>query len=129
MMLVQALTGDHNRSDFDCGRPELNDWLKSIARQHEHKGLSRTYVVTLAEEPARICGYYALTLAELENRHLPSKWQKNYPNASRVCALDGSPSTAPSKAVDLAPCCWWMPCTEPTAFTKKPAALDSLLTP
>lgn len=79
MMLVQALTGDHNRSDFDCGRPELNDWLKSIARQHQHKGLSRTYVVTLAEEPARICGYYALTLAELENRHLPSEWQKKLP--------------------------------------------------
>jgi len=31
------------------------------------------------EEPARICGYYALTLAELENRHLPEAWRKKLP--------------------------------------------------
>ena len=79
MMLVQALTGDHDRLDFDCGRQELNDWLKSVARQHQNKGLSRTYVATLAHEPTRICGYYALTLAELENRHLPVAWQKKMP--------------------------------------------------
>lgn len=27
----------------------------------------------------RICGYYALTLSELENRHLPEAWRKKLP--------------------------------------------------
>ena len=31
------------------------------------------------EEPAQLCGYYALTLTELENRHLPATWRKKLP--------------------------------------------------
>ncbi len=78
-MLVLPLTGSHDRQNFDCGRQELNDWLRQVARQHQDKGLSRTFVAVREEEPARICGYYALTLAELETRHLPAAWRKKLP--------------------------------------------------
>ena len=79
MMQVQALAGDHDRQGFDCGRRELNDWLRQVARQHQDKGLSKTFVAIREEAPTRICGYYALTLAELENRHLPEAWRKKLP--------------------------------------------------
>src|ERR1035437_7058889 len=78
-MQIQALTGSHDREGFDCGRPQLNDWLKQVARQHQDKGLSKTFVAALEEDPTRICGYYALTLAELESRHLPGAWRKKLP--------------------------------------------------
>jgi GNAT superfamily N-acetyltransferase len=78
-MLITPLTGDHDRQRFDSGRQELNDWLRQIARQHQDKGLSKTFVTTQDQEPVRIYGYYALTLAELENRHLPSAWRKKLP--------------------------------------------------
>lgn len=78
-MKVLPLTGSHDRQGFDCGRQELNDWLRQTARQHQEKGLSRTFVATLDEAPDCICGYYALTLAELENRHLPEDWRKKLP--------------------------------------------------
>lgn len=78
-MRLLPLTGSHDRQGFDCGRPELNDWLRQVARQHQDKGLSRTFVATLEEVPASICGYYALTLAELENRNLPEAWRKKLP--------------------------------------------------
>jgi ribosomal protein S18 acetylase RimI-like enzyme len=82
-MQVQPLTGSHDRQGFDCGRLELNDWLRQVARQHQDKGLSKTFAAVRADareaEPARICGYYALTLAELENRHLPEAWHKKLP--------------------------------------------------
>ena len=78
-MRVLPLTGSHDRQGFDCGRQELNDWLRQAARQHLDKGLSKTFVATHEEEPDRICGYYALTLAELENRHLPEAWRKKLP--------------------------------------------------
>jgi GNAT superfamily N-acetyltransferase len=78
-MQVLPLTGSHDRQSFDCGRQELNDWLRQVARQHQDKGLSRTFVAIREQEPARICGYYALTLAELENRHLPPAWRKKLP--------------------------------------------------
>jgi len=41
--------------------------------------LSKTFVAVREDEPTRICAYYALTLAELENRHLPDAWRKKLP--------------------------------------------------
>lgn len=78
-MQVLPLTGSHDRQAFDCGRPELDGWLRQVARQHQDKGLSKTFVAIREELPARICGYYALTLAELDNRHLPEAWRKKLP--------------------------------------------------
>jgi len=78
-MQVIPLAGNHDRQGFDCGRQELNDWLRQVARQHQDKGLSKTFVAIRDQEPARICAYYALTLAELENRHLPAAWRKKLP--------------------------------------------------
>lgn len=78
-MQVHPLTGSHDRQGFDCGRQELNDWLRQVARQHQDKGLSKTFVASLEDAPDRICGYYALTLAELENCHLPEAWRKKLP--------------------------------------------------
>ena len=78
-MQVLPLAGSHDRQGFDCGRQELNDWLRQVARQHQDKGLSKTFVAIREEAPECICGYYALMLAELENRHLPAAWRKKLP--------------------------------------------------
>ncbi|MDP2785241.1 MAG: GNAT family N-acetyltransferase [Sulfurimicrobium sp.] len=78
-MRVHPLTGSHDRRGFDCGRQELNGWLLQVARQHQDKGLSKTFVASLEDAPDRIRGYYALALAELENRHLPEAWRKKLP--------------------------------------------------
>jgi ribosomal protein S18 acetylase RimI-like enzyme len=78
-MQVLPLAGSHDRQGFDCGRLELNDWLRQVARQHQDKGLSKTFVAIREQDPARICGFYALTLAELEHRHLPEPWRKKLP--------------------------------------------------
>jgi len=79
MMRVLPLTGSHDRQDFDCGRQELNGWLRQVARQHQDKGLSKTFVAVREELPSRICGYYALTLVELDSHHLPECWRKKLP--------------------------------------------------
>lgn len=78
-MQIQPLTGSHDRQNLDCGRQELNDWLLRVARQHQEKGLSKTFVATSEQALERIYGYYALTLTELENRHLPEASRKKLP--------------------------------------------------
>lgn len=78
-MRLLPLTGSHDRQGFDCGRQELNDWLQKTARQHQEKGLSKTFVATLDDAPDCICGYYALTLVELESRTLSEAWRKKMP--------------------------------------------------
>lgn len=78
-MRIIPLDGSHDRRGFDCDRRELNAWLQQVARQHQEKGLSKTFVAIREDQPARICGYFALTLAELENHHLPEAWRKKFP--------------------------------------------------
>ena len=78
-MLILPLTGNHDRQRFDCGRPELNDWLRHIARQHQDKRLSKTFVAVLEDTPTRICGYYALALTEVDTQPLPETRRKKLP--------------------------------------------------
>ena len=78
-MQILALAGNHNRQGFDCNRPELNDWLAKIARQHQDKGLSKTFVAVPDDVPTRILGYYALTLTEVETQALPDSMRNKLP--------------------------------------------------
>lgn len=39
------LLKEHDRSFFDCGNPELNDYLKRFARQTQERNGARTYVI------------------------------------------------------------------------------------
>ena len=70
-MQILPLTGSHDRQGFDCGRTELNDWLQRVARQHQDKGLSKTFVAIREQASAVICGYYVLTVAELDHSQIP----------------------------------------------------------
>ncbi|OIO58751.1 MAG: N-acetyltransferase [Alphaproteobacteria bacterium CG_4_10_14_0_2_um_filter_63_37] len=78
-MKILPLTGSHDRKGFDCGRGELNGWLQQTARQHQDKGISKTFVAVLEDDPTRIYGYYALTLAELDAGVLPDAWKNRLP--------------------------------------------------
>jgi GNAT superfamily N-acetyltransferase len=78
-MQVLSLTGSHDRQAFDCGRMELNAWLRQVANRHQKKGLSKTFVAVREDDPTRIGAYYALTLAELDSHHLPDAWRKKMP--------------------------------------------------
>lgn len=78
-MLILPLAGSHDRQGFDCGRAELNEWLRSVARQHQDKGLSRTFVAILENQPSDICAYYALTLTEVDTIALSPARRKKLP--------------------------------------------------
>jgi GNAT superfamily N-acetyltransferase len=78
-MLIQALTGSHKRQNFDCKRPELNDWFAKIAQQHQDKGLSKTFVAVPDDAPTHVWAYYALTLTEVQTVALPDALRKRLP--------------------------------------------------
>lgn len=78
-MQITPLADSHDRQRFDCQRPELNDWLRQVARQHQEKGVSKTFVLVHPENPVQIRAYYALTLAELDGLHLPAALRSKLP--------------------------------------------------
>ena len=79
MLTIQSLSGNHKRSEFDCGRAELDDWLSRFARQHQDKGISQTFVAIDSETPSRVLGYYALTVCEIDAKELPPKLAARLP--------------------------------------------------
>lgn len=63
----------HDRTAFDCGTDDLNRYLREQAGQNSRRDISRTYVAVVASDPARIGGYYTLTLRSIGFRELPKE--------------------------------------------------------
>lgn len=79
MLKVELLNTAHNRTDFDCGNDELNTYLKQIARQHNDKGLSRTFVLIDDNQPDFILGFFTLAICEIDKHIFPLSMAKKYP--------------------------------------------------
>lgn len=73
----ERLTATHDVSAFDCGIPDLNDWLKKRALPNEESGASRTYVVCSA---GRVVGYYALATGGVALATAPGRVRRNMPD-------------------------------------------------
>ena len=69
---IELLTGQHDRTEFECGEPSLNDWLARMALQQQTKNYARTRVVVAEAGPSRILGYYCLLAHEMDTDQLPS---------------------------------------------------------
>lgn len=80
MKCAVPLNKSHQRAAFDCGDAALNHYLQTTARQHQDKGISRTYVLVDEAQPERILAYMTLTVCEVLAEQLPPKWVKKYPN-------------------------------------------------
>lgn len=76
--VVTPIAERHNRSQFDCGEPSLDNYLKQYARQNEEKGVGRTFVL-VREGETRVLGYYTLAGGEIERDKLPPKAAKKLP--------------------------------------------------
>ncbi|MGO1054092.1 GNAT family N-acetyltransferase [Crossiella sp. CA198] len=58
--ISESLAEHHSLSRFDCGVPELNDWLTGQALRATGSGTARTYV-WVPSGSDRVVAYYAIT--------------------------------------------------------------------
>lgn len=77
------LTSEHDVSDFDCGVPELDNWLKRRALQNEASGASRTFVI----DDGRVVGYYALATGSVSQLQATGRVRRNMPEPIPVMVL------------------------------------------
>lgn len=77
------LTADHDLSDFDCGEPILNDWLKHRALKNESR-FSRTYV---ACDGNRVVAYFCISAGAVERTAAPGKVRHNAPDTIPVSVI------------------------------------------
>ena len=87
MLQIRELSGRHDRESFDCGSPELNNYLRQIAAQHVRKRLARVYVVHEESAPERVVGFYALNGCEIQSDELPESLRRKFPRRVRAVRL------------------------------------------
>ncbi len=84
MNAPEKLTGAHDLSQFHCGEPELDDWLRRRAVLNEKNGGSRTYVVCIGRQ---VVGYYALAAGAVAHANAPGCVKRNMPNPVPVMVI------------------------------------------
>ncbi len=86
--IIEPLARRHDREGFDCGVPELNDYLRRQAAQDTRRGVSRVYVAR-ERGASRVLGYYTLSAASFGKKSLPEKEAKKLPHYPIPAALLG----------------------------------------
>ena len=80
----EKLRAEHDLSEFNCGEPSLDDWLRRRAPQNEESGASRTYVVCAGEH---VAGYYALAVGAVAHAEAPGRIRRNMPDPVPVMII------------------------------------------
>jgi len=80
----QKLSADDDLSQFDCGEPALDDWLRRRALPNEESGASRTYVVCIGR---KVVGYYALAVGAVAHVGAAGRVRRNMPDPVPVMVL------------------------------------------
>ena len=62
----EPLGAHHNRVEFDCGVPSLNDFLRQRARQNADRNLGVTHVAVSTPGDSIILGYYTMLVRSVE---------------------------------------------------------------
>ena len=81
---VELDRGLHDRAGFRCGKPSLDQFLKSQALQHKKAGTSTTLVLPSTEEggdgKSAIVAFFAVSFTSIERSTLPPAMQKKLPH-------------------------------------------------
>ena len=81
----QPLDAGHLLDGFGSGEASLDEWLKRRALANQLSGASRTFVV--ADQDARVWGYYAMAAGAVSHRMATSSVRRNMPDPIPVMVL------------------------------------------
>lgn len=75
---IELLTDGHDRSTFSCGIPSLDVFLRTQARQHAKRGISRTFVAVRGESKT-VLAYVTIVASSVAFAELPPAVAKKLP--------------------------------------------------
>jgi GNAT superfamily N-acetyltransferase len=72
----ELLTERHDCSDFRCGKPPLNQYIKKYALINQQNEIARTYVTARGDQ---VVGYYALAFGSISHEDATAGIKKDLP--------------------------------------------------
>lgn len=79
--IIEPFGKAHDRSAFACGKPSLDDFIRTRVNQYEKRRLGKTFVAVTAGEK-RVVGYYTLAAGAITFVHLPIEASRKLPKHS-----------------------------------------------
>lgn len=86
----ELLTAAHDLSDFSCGKPVLDHWLKTRALSNQQKGFTAVLVV---HDAGRVVAYYGLAPTAVVPAAMPRSIRTGQPPDPVPCLLLGQLAT------------------------------------
>lgn len=75
----------HDCAAFDCGTPELNDYLRRRATQDRRRNFTQVYVLVDTDAPSQVLGYYTLSAAQVDTAQISEKERRRLPRYPIPC--------------------------------------------
>lgn len=91
----ELLNAGHDLSQFDSGKPALDDWRRTRALSKQEKGFT---VVMVVHEAGRVVGYYGLAPTAVEPAITPRRLRTGQPPSPIPCLLLGQLATGKAYA-------------------------------
>lgn len=79
-----GIKAGHKLTEFACGRPQIDTWLRKHALKAEDAGTARTFVVCRGKT---VVGFYALAAGAVAHTDAPGKLRRNCPDPVPVVIL------------------------------------------
>jgi len=86
----ELLTAAHDVTQFSCGQPVLDHWLKTRALANQRKGFT---VVMVVHDAGRVVGYYGLAPTAVVAAVMPRRVRTGQPPDPVPCLLLGQLAT------------------------------------
>jgi GNAT superfamily N-acetyltransferase len=86
----EPLSAEHDVSQFSCGKPSLDHWLKTRALSNQQRGFTAVLVV---HDAGRVVGYYGLAPTAVIPTTMPRAIRTGQPPDPVPCLLLGQLAT------------------------------------
>ena len=72
----ESIARAHDRASFDCGEPQMNEFLRRFARQSHEQNAAKTFCAVDAASPSRILGFYTIAPSAVAHDAAPPAMTK-----------------------------------------------------
>ena len=76
--VVEPFAKRHEREEFSCGKPSLDDFIRARVSQYEKRRLGKTFVA-VPKGGIKVLGYYTLAAGAVSFEQLPSSASRKLP--------------------------------------------------
>ena len=85
LVRIEPLGGQHDRSTFSSGQPELDDWFHRRAGQDQRRNVARVFVGV--DDRLAVVGCYSLSAFTLAIEDLPDQLARKLPRCDAIPAV------------------------------------------